>query len=381
MDFSWSEEQTALRRSVVEFARQQLGGDVTQGDHAGSFPSENWRKCAQFGIHGLPMPKDFGGSGVDVLTTMLAMEGLGYGCRDNGLIFGVNAQMWSVQVPILRFGSESQKRTYLPRLISGEWIGAHGMTEPDSGSDAFGLSTTAERRGDTYVLHGSKIFVTNAPVADLFVIFGTVSKARGFMGITAFLVERGTPGLSVGQPIQKMGLRTSPFAEVVLSDCEVRTDNRLGAEGNGATIFKHSMACERSGILASAVGTMERQLEACTEYAKRRRQFGRPIGAFQSVANRIVDMKVRLETARLLLYKAGWLRSQGEEAGEETAMAKLYLSECFLQSSLDAVQVHGGYGYTTEFELERDVRDAVAGRIYSGTSEIQRQVIARSMGL
>ena len=148
MDFSWSEEQTALRRSVVEFARQQLGGDVTQGDHAGSFPAENWRKCAQFGIHGLPMPKDFGGSGVDVLTTMLAMEGLGYGCRDNGLIFGVNAQMWSVQVPILRFGSESQKRTYLPRLISGEWIGAHGMTEPDSGSDAFGLSTTAERRGD-----------------------------------------------------------------------------------------------------------------------------------------------------------------------------------------------------------------------------------------
>ena len=381
MDFSWSEEQTALRRSVVEFARQQLGGDVTQGDHAGSFPSENWRKCAQFGIHGLPMPKDFGGSGVDVLTTMLAMEGLGYGCRDNGLIFGVNAQMWSVQVPILRFGSESQKRTYLPRLISGEWIGAHGMTEPDSGSDAFGLSTTAERRGDTYVLHGSKIFVTNAPVADLFVIFGTVSKARGFMGITAFLVERGTPGLSVGQPIQKMGLRTSPFAEVVLSDCEVRAENRLGAEGNGATIFKHSMACERSGILASAVGTMERQLEACTEYAKRRRQFGRPIGAFQSVANRIVDMKVRLETARLLLYKAGWLRSQGEEASEETAMAKLYLSECFLQSSLDAVQVHGGYGYTTEFELERDVRDAVAGRIYSGTSEIQRQVIARSMGL
>ena len=381
MDFSWSEEQTALRRSVVEFARQQLGGDVTQGDHAGSFPAENWRKCAQFGIHGLPMPKDFGGSGVDVLTTMLAMEGLGYGCRDNGLIFGVNAQMWSVQVPILRFGSESQKRTYLPRLISGEWIGAHGMTEPDSGSDAFGLSTTAERRGDTYVLHGSKIFVTNAPVADLFVIFGTVSKARGFMGITAFLVERGTPGLSVGQPIQKMGLRTSPFAEVVLSDCEVRAENRLGAEGNGATIFKHSMACERSGILASAVGTMERQLEACTEYAKRRRQFGRPIGAFQSVANRIVDMKVRLETARLLLYKAGWLRSQGEEASEETAMAKLYLSECFLQSSLDAVQVHGGYGYTTEFELERDVRDAVAGRIYSGTSEIQRQVIARSMGL
>jgi len=381
MDFSWSEEQTALRRSVVEVARQQLGGDVTQGDHAGSFPSENWRKCAQFGIHGLPMPKDFGGSGVDVLTTMLAMEGLGYGCRDNGLIFGVNAQMWSVQVPILRFGSESQKRTYLPRLISGEWIGAHGMTEPDSGSDAFGLSTTAERRGDTYVLHGSKMFVTNAPVADLFVIFGTVSKARGFMGITAFLVERGTPGLSVGQPIQKMGLRTSPFAEVVLSDCEVRAENRLGAEGNGATIFKHSMACERSGILASAVGTMERQLEACTEYAKRRRQFGRPIGAFQSVANRIVDMKVRLETARLLLYKAGWLRSQGEEAGEETAMAKLYLSECFLQSSLDAVQVHGGYGYTTEFELERDVRDAVAGRIYSGTSEIQRQVIARSMGL
>lgn len=381
MDFSWTDEQLALKRATAEFARAELDADVAARDSACAFSRDNWLKCAAFGIHGLPVPKDLGGGGADLLTTMLTMEGLGYGCRDNGLIFAINAQMWSVQVPILRFGNAAQRAAYIPRLVSGQWIGAHGMTEPEAGSDSFALSTTATRRGDAYILDGSKIFVTNAPVADLFVIFATVNRSRGFLGITAFLVERGTPGLSVGRPMEKMGLRTSPFAEVVLEGCEVPVENRLGAEGNGGSIFKHAMAWERTCILASCIGTMQRQVELCTEHAKTRRQFGKPIGAFQSVAHKIVEMKVRLETARLLLYKAGWLRAQGNDATEEVAMAKLYLSECFVQSSLDAVQVHGGYGYTTEFEFERDLRDAVAGRIYSGTSEIQRQLIARSMGL
>ncbi len=381
MDFSWSEEQLALKRSVLAFAQKELAEGVVARDRAATFPMEKWRQCAEFGIHGLAVPQEFGGSGLDPLTTILAMETLGYGCRDNGLLFAIQAQMWSVQVPILRFGSIEQKETYLPRLVDGSLIGAHAMTEPESGSDCFALSTLAEQRDGGYVLNGTKMFVSNAPVADLFLVFATVNKARGFMGITAFLVEKDTPGLSVGRPMDKMGLKTAPLGEVVLEDCLVSERSRLGKEGNGGAIFKHSMAWERSCILASCVGAMARQVDQCAEYARTRHQFGQPIGAFQSVSNRIVDMKVRLETARLLLYKVGDLRSQGQAGEAESAMAKLYLSECFVQSSLDAIQIHGGYGYMAELEVERDLRDAVGSRIYSGTSDLQRQIIARSMGL
>ncbi|MFQ5901195.1 MAG: acyl-CoA dehydrogenase family protein [Thermodesulfobacteriota bacterium] len=381
MDFSWDEDQLELKKTVIDFAQKELNSDLIERDRTGSFPGENWKKCADFGIHRLAIPIEFGGCGFDPLTTMFAMEGLGYGCKDNGLIFAINAQMWSIQSPILRFGSEIQKRTYLPKLLSGELIGSHGMTEPGSGSDSFSLLTRADKKGDTYILNGTKTFISNAVVADLFLIFATVNKSKGFMGITAFLIEKGINGLSVGRSIEKMGLRTSPMAEVVLDDCKVGTENRLGKEGNGAIIFKHSMGWERSCILASCIGTMERQVEVCTEYAKTREQFGKPIGKFQSIANRIIDMKIRLETARLLLYRAGWLRSQGQKAIQEVAMAKLYLSECFVQSSLDAIQVHGGYGFTTEYGIERELRDSVAGRIYSGTSEIQREIIAQAMGL
>jgi hypothetical protein len=381
MDFSWNWEQTTLKESIINFAQRELNEDLIEREQAGRFPQENWKKCAEFGVHGFCVPEEFGGSDLDPLTAMLAMEGLGYGCKDNGLIFGINAQMWSVQVPILRFGSEEQKQRYLPKLVSGDLIGAHGMTEPGSGSDSFSLTTRADKKENGYVLNGVKTFVSNAPVADLFLIFATINKSRGFFGITAFLVEKGAPGLSVSRPIEKMGLRSSPMGEVILEDCEISAENRLGKEGNGGTIFKHSMAWERSCILASSIGTMQRQVEICTEYANTREQFGQPIGKLQAVSHKIVDMKVRLESARLMLYKAGWLRSQGQEAEQEVAMAKLYLSECFVQSSLDAIQIHGGYGYSTEFEIERDLRDAVAGRIYSGTSEIQKEIIARALGL
>jgi len=381
MDFSCSEDQLALKRSVSEFARQHLNDGIIARDHAGTFSKENWKKCAEFGIHGFPFPEEFGGAGLDSLSTMLAMEALGFGCRDNGLIFAINAQMWSVQAPLLKFGSPSQKQRYLRELIGGDIVAAHAMTEPDSGSDSFALSTRAEREGDAYVLNGVKTFVANAPVADLFLVFTTVDKHRGFMGITAFLIDKGTDGLTVSRPIEKMGTRTSPMAKVVLEDCRVGADCRLGREGNGATIFKHSMAWERSCILASCVGTMQRQLERCIDYARVRKQFGKTIGSFQAISHSIVDMKVRLEAARLLLYRAGWLRAQGRAAAEDVAMAKLYLSECFVRSSLDAVQIHGGCGYTTELEIERDLRDAVGSRIYSGTSEIQKELIARALGL
>ena len=381
MDLSFTPEQIALRSEIVKFARRELSAGLAEREREQEFSREWWRKCAEMGIHGLPFPREYGGSGADIVTTMLAMEGLGYGCKDSGLIFAINAQMWAVQTPIWNFGTEQQKQKYLPRLCSGESIGAHGMSEPGSGSDSSSLATTAVRRGDRWILNGTKTFVTNAPIADVFVVFATVDPAKGFMGVTGFVVDKGARGFRVGQPIEKMGLKTSPMAELVFEDCEVPLNALLGREGGGTEVFSSSMEWERGCLLASHLGAMERQLETCIEYAKTRKQFNRPIGKFQSVANMIVDMKVRMETSRLILYKVGWLKSAQQEAVLDAAIAKLYLSEAWVQSCLDAIQIHGGYGYTTEYELERDLRDSVAGRIYSGTSEIQRNIIAARLGL
>ena len=380
MDFSLSAEQQELRDAILAFGRKSLSDDLIQRDRDKTFSRELWNRCADFGVQGLPIPEEYGGSGMDALTTVLGMEALGRACADSGLVFGINAQMWSVQMPILRHGSDGQREKYLPLLCSGEWIGAHGMSEPDSGSDAFALRTTARRDGDQYILSGTKTFVSEAPVADLFVVFATVDPALGAMGITGFLVERDTPGLRVGNPIEKMGLRTSPMAELILEECRIPVENRLGREGRGAGVFNDSMEWERSCILASCLGGMERQLETCTRYARERRQSGQRIGDFQLVSTKLVDMKVRLETARLALYRAVWLKQQGLPCGAEVAIAKLYTSEVWVQSCLDAVQIHGGYGFTTEYEVERDLRDAIGGRLYSGTSEIQRTLISRALG-
>lgn len=381
MDFSWSKEQLEFKQAVIDFAQKELNEGLIEHDRQGQLARDNWRKCAQFGILGLPFPEEYGGIEADILTTMLTMEGLGYGCRDNGLIFAMNAQMWSVQMPIYLYGTEAQKARYLPALASGDIIGAHGMSEPDAGSDAYSLRTRAERRDGGYLLNGTKMFVTNAPVADMAVVFATTNPARKMWGITAFVVDMDTPGFSVSRDIEKMGLRTSPMGELIFEDCFIPEENRLGPEGAGARMFNDSMEWERSCILGSHIGAMERQLEECVRYAREREQYGQPIGKFQSVANRIVDMKVRLETARLLLYKVAWLKKQGKSASMEAAMAKLYLSEAFVQSGLDAVATLGGYGYMTEFEVERDLRDAIGGTIYSGTSDIQRNIIAQLLGL
>lgn len=380
MEFSWTEDQLALRRETIAFA-QQLNDGVIERDRAGTFSRENWLRCAEFGILGLPMPERFGGTGADILTTTLTMESLGYGCRDNGLIFALNAQMWSVQMPLLHFGSEAQQARYLPRLCNGEIIGAHGMTEPGSGSDAFALRTRARRCDGGYMLDGTKTFVTSAPMSDLALVFATVDPEAGVGGITAFVVERGTPGFTVSRDIEKMGLRTSPMGELILQDCLVPEANRLGPEGAGMSIFNSSMEWERSGILASHLGAMQRQLETCVRYARERVQFGQTIGKFQSIGNRIADMRVRLEAARLMLYRVAWLKQTGKNAIVEAAAAKLFVSEAFVASSQDAIRIHGGYGYTTEFEIERDLRDAIGGTLYSGTSDIQRNIIARWMGL
>lgn len=385
MDFSLTTEQRELKEAAITFARRELDQDLAKRDEAGEFPLEAWQACAKFGIQGLPVPVELGGAGADILTTVLVMEALGYGCHDNGLIFSLNAQMWSLELPLVKFGTPEQQQAYLPGLVSGDLIGVHAMTEPDSGSDAFALRTSAERRDDDYVLNGAKLYITNAPVADVVLVFaalpGTAPGQSRLGGISAFLVERGTPGFSVPRSMEKMGLRTSPMGEVVLTDCVVPASSRLGPEGAGMAIFNSSMAWERSCILASALGAMQRQLEACVGHARMRKQFGQPIGKFQSVASKVADMYLRLEAARLLIYQAAWLGQQGKPALAQAAAAKLFASEAFVQSSLDAIQVHGAYGYMKESGIERDLRDAVAGTIYSGTSEIQRVILSRMLGL
>jgi alkylation response protein AidB-like acyl-CoA dehydrogenase len=381
LDFSLSAEQEELKAAAVDFARRELDKDLAARDDAGEFSRSAWRACAEFGIQGLPVPTALGGAGADILTTVLVMEALGYGCHDNGLIFSLNAQMWSLQLPLVKFGSPAQQQAYLPGLISGDLIGVHAMTEPESGSDAFSLRTRFARDGDSYLLNGTKLYITNAPVADVVLVFAADPGKSRMAGISAFLVEKGTPGFTVTRGLDKMGLRTSPMGEVVLDDCRVPAANRLGSEGAGMAIFNSSMTWERSCILASAVGAMQRQLEACVEYARMRKQFGQPIGKFQGVADKVADMYLRVEAARLLVYRAAWLGQQGQSVLAEAAAAKLFTSEAWIASSLDAIQVHGAYGYMKESGIERDLRDAVAGTIYSGTSEIQRVILARMLGL
>ena len=340
------------------------------------FSREDWQRCADFGILGLSVPEEYGGTPVDLPTAMLMMEGFGYGCEDNGLALALNTQLWTVQLPIVRFGTDDQKRRFLPSLCSGQAIGAHALTEPEAGSDAFSLQMLAKRSGSGYVLNGMKRLISLAPVADLALVFATVSPEKGRWGITAFLVETNTAGCTASP-----GLRTVPIGELIFEDCFVPEENRLGAEGAGVSISNHSLEIERCCILASQIGSMERQLERSIEYARNRKQFGQSIAKFQSVSNRIVNMKLRLETARLLLQKVAWLVHQEQPAMMEAALLKLYLSESFVESSLDAIRVHGGVGYLTEQGVERDLRDAVGGVLYAGTSDIQRNIVAKLLGL
>ena len=374
-------EQEQLQTGAIDFARQALGRDMIERDREERFNRADWEACARFGVQSMPVPQEYGGLGLGIVSLIAVMEGLGYGCRDSGLLFSLNAHLWTNSIPILLYGTEAQKQRYLPGLSNGTLIGANGASEPDSGSDVFAMRTRAERRGDGYVLNGAKTFVTNAPVADLLVVYATIDPALGPMGVTAFVVERNTPGLTVGKHLEKMGLRTSPMAEVIFEECHIPLDSRLGREGRGVEIFECSMEWERGCILGSFLGVMRRQLERCISHARSRKQFGKSIGKFQSVANHIVDMRVRLDACRPLVYRIGQLKEQQKKAILEASIAKLFVSESLVQSMLGAVQVFGGYGYMTEQEVERDLRDAIGSTLYSGTSEIQRNIIAKHLGL
>ncbi|MCC7124082.1 MAG: acyl-CoA dehydrogenase family protein [Acidobacteria bacterium] len=376
-----NDEHTKLYEAALAFAREALASDMITNDRDHVFDREAWRRCADFGVLGMPVPAEYGGMGLGLSALLAVMEGLGEGTRDQGLLFSLNAHLWTNSIPILLHGTADQRTRYLPGLTDGSLIGANAASEPNAGSDIASMRTRARRDGDVYVLDGAKTFVSNAPVADLFVAYATVNPALGAMGITGFIVERETPGLTITRPLDKMGLRTSPMAEVVFENCRVPVTNRLGREGRGLGVFESSMEWERGCILANCIGVMRRQLRDCVHHARTRKQFGQAIGKFQSVANKLVDMKVRLDTCRPLVYRIGALKDAGRDATTEAAVAKLYVSECYVKSCLDAVQIFGGYGYMTEQQVERDLRDSIGSTIYSGTNEIQRTLIAKGLGL
>jgi len=381
VEFGWTEEQKRLGEAVAEFARKELNADLSSIDRSSTFPEKAWLSCAQFGVQGLPIPEALGGQGADLVTTALILEALGYGCEDNGLLFSLNAHLWSCAVPIWKFGSDVQRRRYLPPMCDGSLIGVQAVTEAGSGSDAFAVSTKAIPDGDHYVLNGSKIFITNAPVAGVLIVLATTGSGGGAADLCAFIVDRATPGLFVSNSFDKLGLRTSPMGEVTFADCRVPASALLGGPGAGMAVFSTTIEWERSFILASALGTMRRQLEETIGHAASHRRFGQPIGRNQSVANRIVDMRIRLDAARLLMYQLAWLKDQGKRTTIESAIVKVFLSEALVESSLASFATFGAQAYMADTAQERNLRDALASPIYSGTSDIQRVIIGRLLGL
>jgi alkylation response protein AidB-like acyl-CoA dehydrogenase len=381
MRFSFTETQDARRSDIVAFAQRDLAATLRECDRTGTFPRDDWDRCAAKGILGSHVPPEYGGQGLDAVSTVLTLEALGYGCRDNGLTLALGGQIWSIQEPILVYGSEDQKRRFLPRLCAGTLIGAHGVSEPESGSDALSLQTTAHRAPGGYRLNGRKTYIGMAPLADLALVLANVDPDAGKWGVSAFLVERGSQGFSQSEPRAKTGTRTNPIGDLILEDCFVPEANRLGKEGVGVSLITHTIGWERAFIHAGHVGAMHALLDQSVTYAKERRQFGQPIGNFQSVSNRLANMRLRLETSRLLMYKVASMKDQSLDAELECALANLHIAETLLESATDAVRIHGARGYLEEFEVERDLRDAIGGVIYAGTSDIQRNLIARLLGL
>ena len=383
MNFSFTTDQQQLKSDFRNFAEKELNTSIFESDKNLSFSREDWQKCADFGVLGIAVSATYGGrqKKLDLLSATLAMEGLGYSCRDNGLPFAMSAQMWTVQLPIEQFGTDEQKQRFLPDMVSGKKMACHALTEPNAGSDVFSMQTSATKVEGGYILNGEKCLITLAPVADLALVFAVTNSKLGKWGISAFIVEAGTLGFSVSTNKEKMGLRTVPIGNLYFKDCFVPEENRLGKEGAGWSITNHSLEHDRCSILASQLGAMEYQLEQSISFVKKRKQFGKSVGEFQSVSNRIAEMKLRLETSRLLLYNVAWIKDQGKPAMLESALLKLQLSESYVASSLDTIRNHGGYGYLSENEVERDLRDAIGGVIYAGTSDIQKNIIAKLLGL
>ncbi|PKQ28536.1 MAG: acyl-CoA dehydrogenase [Candidatus Anoxymicrobium japonicum] len=378
MDFNLSEEQLLFKQSVIEFAQKEIQPGAMERDEEARFDRDVWDKASEFGLMSLPYPEEYGGSGASLMDTTLAGEALAYGGLDAGFCLSWGAHVVIGGVPIWQLGTEEQKKKYLPKIASGEWIAGMGLTEPEAGSDAAGLLTTADKKDGYYVLNGSKTFITNGPIGNVFVVLAKTDKEKGAAGISGFIVEKDFPGFSVGPAMHKTGNRSSPTSELFFDNCEVPVENLLGEENNGFMgVALATLEWERSVMVAAAVGGMEIQLEECVKYAKERKQFGRSIAKFQAVQFMLADMKMWLETSRWTLYKTAWNKDQGIMDPLQASIAKLYVTETALKAAHNAIQIHGGYGYIKEYAVERAYRDAQIGVLGGGTSEIQRWIIGR----
>lgn len=382
MNFEFDDSQRKLRASATKWAAAKCDFNVQERDQCSEFSKSGWLAAADYGLQAMLVPQEYGGSGLPVMDIVAILEGVGYGAKDRGLIFSINAHIWACETVLCQFGNDAQKKKYLPGLANGQLIAANGMTEPNTGSDVYAMESKAIVDGGTYVLNGRKTFVTNGPVADVFIVYARTNlQAKGFMGVSCFIVEKGTPGLDCSRELKKMGLRTSPMCELVLEECRVPRENLIGQEGSGAIFFQNSMEWEKNLIFVNALGAMEKQVEMCLKHTQLRMSQGRPLCKQPIVAHRIAEMKLRLETSRLLTYRAAWLKSQKKMNGLESALAKWHTSEAYVQNCRDAIQIFGGYGYMAEYDLERELRDAIAGTIYSGTTEIQKNLVSGLMGM
>jgi alkylation response protein AidB-like acyl-CoA dehydrogenase len=376
----WTDEQKALRKSLEPYFERLSAGHI-EDDATNLFNRDKWALIRESGVLRIPFDPQWGGLGHDPLTLVYVLEHLGYGCRDNGLLFTLATQLVSAATPLQRFGSDELKERYLKQLIDGTVISAHAISEPSAGSDATAMITTAIEDGDSYVLDGQKLFITSGPLAEVITVYAKMETGGGATGITAFLVPTDTPGFNVGDPIPKMGLNTCPFCQLEFRNCRVPKDNIVGRPGQGFFILEHIMNWEILCIFVMMVGEMQERMERCIEYAKTRQAFGHPIGTNQYIAGKIVDMKLGIETSRKHLYDTARRFARRRSVTTEISMAKLITSEANLNSALAAVQIFGGRGYMREFGLEKAVRDAVGGPIYSGTNETQRIRIAAMLGL
>lgn len=375
MQFRLTEEHEMIRKMVRDFAKKEVAPTAAERDEEERFDREIFDKMAELGLTGIPWPEEYGGIGSDFLAYCIAIEELSRVCASTGVTLSAHTSLagW----PIYKFGSEEQKQKYLTPMAKGETIGAYGLTEPGSGSDAGGMRTTARLEGDHYILNGSKIFITNGGIADTYVVFALTDPESKQRGTSAFIVEKDFPGFSIGKKEKKLGIRSSPTTEIIFEDCKVPRENLLGKEGEGFKIAMMTLDGGRNGIAAQAVGIAQGALDAAVDYAKERVQFGKPIAAQQGIGFKLADMATSVEAARLLTYQAAWLESEGLPYGKESAMSKLFAGDTAMNVTIEAVQVFGGYGYTKDYPVERYMRDAKITQIYEGTQEIQKLVISR----
>lgn len=377
MHFKLSEEHEMIRKMVRDFARNEVAPTAAERDEEERFDRALFDRMAELGLTGIPWPEEYGGIGSDYLAYVIAVEELSRVCASTGVTLSAHTSLagW----PIFKFGTEEQKQKFLRPMAEGKKIGAYGLTEPSSGSDAGGMRTTAKRDGDHYILNGSKIFITNGGIADIYVVFALTDPDSKQRGTSAFIVESDTLGFSVGKKESKLGIRSSPTTEIIFEDCRIPVENLLGEEGQGFKVAMQTLDGGRNGIAAQAVGIAQSALDASVEYARERHQFGKPIAAQQGIGFKLADMATDVEAARLLTYQAAWLESEGLPYGKESAMSKVFAGDTAMKVTTEAVQVFGGYGYTKDYPVERYMRDAKITQIYEGTQEIQRLVISRML--